>query len=110
MKQAKGLSVEGRKAVSHIHWLVKEGKILRASVVEMRRVCGNKNCRCAKGELHKSLYLYQSKKGKSRMLFIPVELEREAKEWVRRNKEIRKLLDRLSEINWEKIRRRKAGE
>lgn len=110
MNQAKGLSVEGRRAVSRIHWLVKEGKVLRASIVEMKRVCGNKNCRCAKGELHKSLYLYQSKKGKSRMLFIPVQLEVEAKEWVRRNKEIRKLLDRLSEINWKKIKRRKADE
>jgi hypothetical protein len=108
MGKAKGLSVEKRKAVSRIHWLIKEGKVLRANVVEMKRVCGNKNCRCAKGFLHKSLYLYQSKKGKSRMLFIPAQLEVEAKEWVRRNKEIRKLLDRLSEINWKKIKERES--
>lgn len=109
MKQVKGLSVDGRKAVSRIHWLIKEGKVLRASVVEMKRACGNKNCHCAKGDLHKSLYLYQSKKGKSRMLYVPVRLETEVREWTKRNKEIRKLLDRLSEINWEKIKGRKVS-
>lgn len=104
-----GLSAVERKAVSRIHWLIKDGTVLRANVVEMKRKCGNKNCRCAKGFLHESLYLYQSRKGKPRMLFIPVQLEKEVKEWTKKNKEIRKLLDRLSEINWKKIQGRKIS-
>lgn len=108
MLQKSKLSAEEREAVSRIHWLVNSGRILRASIVKMKRKCGNKNCRCTKGMLHASLYLYQSKDGKSRMLYVPAALEEEVKACVSRNKEIRKLLDRLSEISWKKIKERQV--
>lgn len=108
MRKRLKMSAEEKKAVSRIHWLIKDGGVLRASLVEMKRKCGNKNCRCAKGKLHESLYLSQSKDGKPRMLYVPVELEEKVKEWVKRNKEIKKLLDRLSGINWNNIKERKV--
>ena len=100
------LSVEERRIISRIHWLINQPGLLRASLVRMKRKCGNKNCCCVKGKLHESWYLYQSKNGKPRMLYVPGEWERDVIKWVERNKETRKLLDELSQIYWDKIGKR----
>ncbi len=100
------LSAEERKIVSQIHWLINKPGLLRASLVRMKRKCGNKNCRCTKGKLHESWYLHQSKDGKPRMLYVPGKREKDVISWVERNKEIRKLLDELSQIYWDKICKR----
>jgi len=102
------LTAEEKKIVSRIHWLINNPGLLRANVVEMKRKCGNKNCRCTKGKLHKSLYLSQSKEGKTHMLYVPKKLEKEAVEWIKKNKEIKKLLNQLSEIYWKRIKERKV--
>ena len=101
------LSAEEREIVARIHSLIGKPGLLRASLVRMKRKCGNKNCRCTKGKLHESWYLYQSKNGKPRMLYVPGKWEDDVIKWVGRNKEIRKLLDELSQIYWDKIRKRK---
>jgi len=100
------LSAKEREIVSRIHKLIGKPGVLRANLVRMKRKCGNKNCRCAKGKLHKSWYLYQSKNGKSRMLYVPDGLAEDVKGWAQKNKNIRKSLDQLSEIYWDKVRRR----
>lgn len=100
------LAAEERKIVSRIHWLINKPGVLRASLVRMKRKCGNKNCRCTKGKLHESWYLYQSKSGKPRMLYVPGKWEKDAIGWVKKNKEIRDLLNQLSQIYWDKIRKR----
>ena len=40
---------------------------MRGSLVTMRRTCGKKSCRCARGALHESLYVSQSAGGKTRL-------------------------------------------
>lgn len=108
MRHRSHLPVEERKIVSRLHWLIEKPGLLRANLVQMKRRCGNKSCRCTKGKLHKSWYLYQSKDGRPRMLYIPVEWEKDVMEWVKKNKEIRELLDQLSQIYWGKIKNRKV--
>lgn len=100
------LLVRERGIVSRIHKLISKAGLLRATLVRMKRKCGNENCRCAKGKLHESWYLYQSKNGKSRMLYIPDNLTEDVREWVKKNKSIRQALDQLSQIYWDKIKKR----
>jgi len=100
------LLTKEREIVSRLHKLINKAGLLRANLVRMKRKCGNKNCRCTRGQLHKSWYLYQSKNGKSRMLYVPENLVKEAKEWAKKNKNIRKALDQLSQIYWDRIKRR----
>lgn len=95
-----------RAVVSRIHKLIGKAGLLRASLVRMKRKCGNATCRCTKGKPHESWYLYQSNKGKSRMLYVPDNLAQEVKEWVGKNKNIRQALDQLSQIYWDKIKKR----
>jgi len=49
-------------------------KILRGSLIENRHTCGKKSCRCARGELHRSVYFARTVKGKQVMTSIPHEL------------------------------------
>lgn len=108
MRHRAHLSAQERGIVSRIRWLINKPGLLRANLIQMKRRCGNKNCRCTKGQLHKSWYLYQSKDGKPQMLYVPGRLEKDATEWVKKNKEIRDLLDQLSQIYWQKIKKRKV--
>ena len=105
-KKRASMSARERDAMSLMRKLVGQGGFLRASIVRMKRKCGNANCRCAKGELHKSWYLYQSNKGKSRMLFVPDDYLCDVKAWVKNNKDVRKSLDKISQIYWDKIKNR----
>ncbi len=106
MRHRSHLTAEERKIVSRVHWLLGKPGLLRANIVRMKRKCGNKNCRCTKGSPHASWYLYQSRQGKANMLYVPSEREKDVAEWVRKNKEIRELLDKLSQLYWEKIKNR----
>lgn len=51
------------------------------SIVKVKRRCGNKNCRCARGEKHESFYLMYKVKQVTRAVYIPVDLEKEVRQW-----------------------------
>jgi len=46
------------------------GPIVRGSLVEARRTCGKKGCRCARGESHTAFYLSRHLGGKTRLEHI----------------------------------------
>jgi len=80
--------------------LNKQGKIIKGCFVILKRTCGKKNCKCyKKGELHSSLYLAQSRNGKTRMIYIPKRHEEKVRKYVKNHKQILKSLKDLSEIN-----------
>lgn len=81
-------------------------KIIKGSLVELRRVCGKANCRCGNGEKHRSLYLSQSYRGRTRMTYIPRKYEKEITECVQRHKELVRIADKISELNIKIIRER----
>ena len=84
------------------------GSVMRGSLVTMRRTCGKKSCRCARGALHASLYVSQSAGGKTRMAYIPAECVRAVREWIRRYQRVRTLMERMSEQAWRALARRKV--
>lgn len=77
----------------------RSSKIVKGTLVELRRKCGKPNCRCQKGEKHVSLYLSQSHKGKTRMTYIPRKYEKEIKTSVKWHKKLIQVVEDLSEIN-----------
>jgi hypothetical protein len=79
---------------------------IRGSLVVMNRFCGKPSCRCQKGRKHKSIYLSQSHKGKTRMLYLPRKAEANAHQYVKNYQKIRGILNSLSDIN---IKLLKAG-
>lgn len=102
------MSPKERQARSRLKLLLQEPGILRASLIEMKRRCGNPCCRCAKAKRywHLSWYAGQSRGGKKRMKYIPEELVAEVRLWVERHQEVRRLLDEVSDENWSHLLRR----
>jgi len=49
------------------------GPLVKGTVYEMARKCGKSSCACARGELHRSMVLSWSNKGKTRLRSIPHE-------------------------------------
>lgn len=72
---------------------------IRGSLVIMNRFCGKPNCRCQKGQKHKSVYLSQSQRGKTRMIYIPQAAVKKTKEYIKNYQKTKLILNILSEIN-----------
>ena len=72
---------------------------IRGSLVIMERYCGKPNCRCRKGHKHKAVYLSQSHKGKTRMVYIPEIMKEKVREYVQNYHRIRSALNKISDIN-----------
>ncbi len=85
-----------RKREALLKKLGATGPFVDGSIVKVRRRCGNKNCRCARGEKHECLYLMYKVKGVTSGVYIPVDLEEEVKEW---SQEYRRLKDIIREIS-----------
>ena len=103
------LPSKDREIYSRLRQLLKEPGLIRGNLVEMRRQCGKKTCRCQADPKarHCSLYLGLSLNGKHRMVYIPVEWEARVREWVARYSEVRDLLEEISLGFLKRIEKRK---
>jgi len=97
------ISLEEKEFVDEVIKLVRKGNFIRGNLVIMKRTCGNPNCKCARGEKHKSLYLHCVKNGKQKMIYIPKSWEEKMQEWVARYHKIKDLIEKISEMNKSKL-------
>jgi len=81
-------------------------KILRGSIVVVKRYCGKSSCRCLKGHKHRALYISRSQKGRPRLVYIPQSSEAEVRKLIGNHQKMKALMERISEIN---LRRVTAG-
>lgn len=95
-------SAKERSVLSRLRRLLSEPGLLRANLIEMRRPCGGRTCRCAKGKRywHVSPYVSQSKDGKLRMKCIPKDQLDEVQTWIARYQEARRLLAAAGDERW----------
>ena len=74
-------------------------EILRGSMVVVKRYCGKANCRCLKGHKHRSLYISQSNKGESRLIYIPQRSEKEVRRLIGNYQALKRVIEEISRIN-----------
>jgi hypothetical protein len=103
------LPARDRAARSRLLKLLGAGQPLaRASLVTMARVCGKKNCRCASGQKHVSLYL-STRLGKARkMLYVPPQFEPLARSLVQNARAADDLLEEMSQASLEGLVQKKV--
>ncbi|MEK7516020.1 MAG: DUF6788 family protein [Patescibacteria group bacterium] len=108
IKHRSRLSDKEREAVAKIHHLINEPGLLRASLVLMQRSCGRDYCRCLKSKKfrHRSWYIAQRYRGKPRMRFVSEGMERQARSWIERYRQIKQLLDDISAVYWEALKKK----
>jgi len=107
MKHRSYMTPKQRQARSKLAKLVHEHSFVRGTLITMSRVCGNPNCRCARGEKHVSLYLSRSESGKPTLLFIPKKYERMVQGWIENYRSIKELLEVVSLELWDGIKQRR---
>ena len=100
------MSAQERRLRSRIVQLISQNALLRGTLSLRERTCGKKNCKCAHGEKHASLYLVLSQQGKLRQLFIPRRYEDAVRQAVAQYQEVRQLLESVSMIYFEKVKKR----
>jgi hypothetical protein len=102
------LSAKERIALSDLHKLLNEPGMLRATLVHMRRSCGRDYCRCISSQKHwhASWYVSHRYQGKPRMQHVPPELRKQVKEWISRYRRAKELLDIVSNIYWDSLKRK----
>ena len=87
---------------------IKIHRIIKGSLVWLKRVCGKAGCRCYRGKKHVSLYLSRSVKGRTAMTYIPHKYEEAVQEAVAEYKRTFKKLDEISQANLEAIKQGKG--
>lgn len=100
------MTVQERRRRSALARLASQRGLLRGNLLERRRVCGKPNCKCTRGELHANLYLVFSEGGKLRQLFVPRSWEPLVRQWVADYHNARRLLEEISRLYVEKLRKR----
>ena len=82
--------------------------VLRGSLIERYKRCGNPSCKCAQGPGHgPKYYLSVSYPGRSpQMDYIPQADYARVSEFVANHAQAREILEEISEINHELLRRR----
>lgn len=100
-----------KQATSHLAKLVSMGRFLKGNTVTMKRVCGNKNCKCAiNGEKHISMYLGKKQNNTTKMIYVPKKLEEEVTAKVAAYHKIKELIDKISELNYTGLEQKKKGD
>ena len=82
--------------------------LIKASLCRTRVTCGKPSCRCAKNPRfrHVALTFTYKHKGKSMGLHVPKNMEAEARRAVADYQKLKKLVQKLSDSNLKKFRRK----
>ncbi|MGH6649453.1 DUF6788 family protein [Aquabacterium sp.] len=74
------------------------GPVLAASLVTVRRTCGNPNCRCARGHKHPGHYLTWKVKGKTHSAYVPLALLPQVKQWTQAHRRLKQLVRHMTQL------------
>jgi len=102
------MSVQERRLRSELRKILNNRGVLHGTLLQRQRVCGKPNCRCARGQKHRSLYLVVTEGGKSRQLYVPKDWEQTVRQWVEGYQKARELMEEVSRIHWQKVRQRQG--
>lgn len=109
MKHRSHLSQKERSARSKAAKLIHDSPFIAGSLVEMANTCGKPNCKCTKGEKHKSWCLAVRHQGKRKMIHIPHELEHSVFQCVNTYQNLWKQMETISQASVERIVSGKKG-
>lgn len=103
MTHRNALTEKERRASSKAAKLIHDSQFVIGSLVEVARVCGKPNCKCTKGDKHKSWCLAVRDQGRRKMIHIPREFEKEVFEWVNTYRKLRQQMETISQANVDRI-------
>ncbi len=94
-----------QRIATRIRQLGSGGIFISGSLVRTGRKCGNPTCRCATGgEKHPCCLLTSKVKGKTKAVYVPVDMQEEVAQWVKEYKKIKQLLKEVDQMSEQLIR------
>ena len=93
---------------SRLAQILHRDPLMRGTLSVRKLTCGKPTCRCQKGRKHLALYLTYSQGGRTYQVFIPRDMEEEVRQSVGNYQRVRQLLERISEMAWETLKKRKG--
>ena len=100
------MSEPERRLRSELAQIVSGHGLIKGTILERERACGNPRCKCAKGQKHRAVYLMLRQEGKLRQLYIPARFEPLVRQWVANQQRVKQLLKEISEFYWQKVKQR----
>lgn len=105
-----------RQLHSRLKQLRSTKPILAASLVEFQRACGVPSCHCMQGgRKHPSQHVTFKERGKSRSVYVPLDLVSDVRTWIEEHRRLKHLLREINQLTLALIRthvtqrRRKQG-
>jgi hypothetical protein len=81
-----------RMLAARVKGLVARGPVLAASLVRIAKHCGRPGCRCQKGQKHVGNYLTFKVAGKTRTVYVPLDLVAEVRAWIAEGRRLKELM------------------
>jgi hypothetical protein len=79
--------------------LVPTGPLLAASLVQVKKRCGQPSCSCHHGgPLHPAHHLTFTEGGKTRTIYVPRDLLEEVRGWVQEHQRLKGLIHEVSQL------------
>lgn len=103
------MSAQERELRSRLAQFAHAKPWIHATLTVRLVTCGKSGCHCAQGERHRAVYLVSSAKGKKRQVFVPPDLEAEARQWVENYHAATGFLEQVSDAAWEELKRKKEA-
>ncbi len=100
-------SFSEREARSRAAQLLANEPFLRGSLTLRYRSCGKSYCRCQKGQKHPALYLHIRDGDRWIHTYIPKALHDTVRQWVETGRQIKRLVDQVSQHNLQALLERK---
>src|SRR2546426_7541823 len=116
MKESSGLRKISDLALRHrrqglVKLLPPAEEILRGSLIERYVTCGNPNCKCSRGERHGPVWYLSVTLGPGRTTggVVPAEQVEQVRRWIGNYQQVKRALEKISEINRELLRRQQSA-
>jgi len=84
---------------SRVKKLAAQRPVLGASLVQIAKHCGRPGCKCqTRGERHVGNYLTFPQDGKTRTVYVPLDLLKEVQSWIAEHHRIKQLDKEISQL------------
>ena len=100
---------------SRVKQLAARGPVLAASLVRIEKRCGRPGCHCETGERHVGHYVTRPVKGRTKTVYVPLDLVEEVRSWIEEHKRLKVLVREITQLTSTVIaghvqdKKRKAG-
>lgn len=83
---------------SRVKQMTARKPLLAASLVSFDRRCGKPGCHCAEGAKHHGHQLTYKVRGKTRTVYVPVDLTEEVRAWIDEHRRLKCLIQEISQL------------